>query len=689
MIDEIPEAGSANAEIRALVHSVWIETLQSRTLDVTGFDPNSALSDRLAWATAHGFLIGGVLSRFSSKLQQSTSAQVRENVVFAGSHRIYVPPEFVCVDEAVSGRKSRRDGLTRMTKLLKAKLVRVLLVFKVSRLFRVAYLGFKFFQEEIVEEDLRAISTSQGIDTADTKSWKHLAYLHGIMDEMLVGAIADHVRSGLADMFQRGYVTGGITIGYEGVEVPGAPLTKLGRPRRMPAVSKDTSKLIAEHFQLIRDGMPIRQGWKRWVAAGGPSDSRSAGHMSYNAYRRMMSNQRYIGIWAFGRKRNQWSNKRDCNRTVDQPEAEVIVVRSEELRIISDDLFFAVQQRLAKLKRGPRGPKRRRQLNLWDLVTDCFICHACSNGPDSFRFYQAGANGRGMRCKRGNLCPCLTIVRRQEAVRAVCDKLTELLARDTEIITAVIARARDINAQGDEAITDQLAQLDRKIAALGRKISDLSDLAGNGTDEDRADLKAKVRAAQLERTSKQAERSTLQATIVSESTVVTPEDVRKLLTDLALLLEAGAAGKLGEDMVYRAADIFRQLVGGRISVHVHTRPGRKRTAVVGTFSPLLLKTAAGQLEAVDSSSAATEEVQVWLREPPRVDVLAPRAHELIDLKNLSFRDAAKVLQAEGHKINSGVLYQLYARYYQMIGKPMPKRPYNNGRPRRPKHGSAL
>ncbi len=66
----------------------------------------------------------------------------------------------------------------------------------------------------------------------------------------------------------------------------------------------------------------------------------------------------------------------------------------------------------------------------------------------------------------------------------------------------MIARAREIDARGLDGAKDQLAQLDRKIVALGRKISDLSDLAGDGTDEDRANMKAKVRAAQLERTTR-------------------------------------------------------------------------------------------------------------------------------------------------------------------------------------------
>jgi DNA invertase Pin-like site-specific DNA recombinase len=642
MLADIPHAGAANAQVRNLVHQVWIETANSRNIDIAGFDANAALSQRLAWATAHGFSIGGVLSRFSIDLQQSTTAQVRDNVQYAASHAIYVPPEYVCVDEAETGRKVRRDGLERMTTLLRSKRVQVLLVFKVSRLFRVGYRGLQYFKEELVEEGLRGISITQGIDTNDEKVWKQLMYMHGMMDEMLLDTIADHVRSGLGNLFRSGFVTGALTVGYEGVEVPGAP-TKRGLPRRIPAKCERTAQMILEHFQMIHDGLPIVEGWKRWVAAGGPCDARSSGQMSYAAYRRMLSNMRYIGIWAFGRKRNRWSSKRDYNQQIEQPETEIIIVRCEDLRILPDALFFDVQRLLAQLKTGPRGPKGRREPQLWDLVTDCFHCAICSTDIQLVRFYQAGAGGLGMRCKRAQLCPCSTIVRRKEAVRYVCEELSTLLNRDADMITDVIVRSRKLDGSTKTDIESQVKGLDRAIASLGRKISDLSDLSGEGTEEDRKELKDKIRGARTERTSKQAERAILLADLMSDVTI-TPDNVRSILKDLTGLLEQGAAGKIGSDAVHRAAEVFRRMVGGRILVHVHQREGRKSKTVSGSFVPRLLMGVQGQLGLPAESSNTTQgEVRAWLRKPPRVDRLAFRAHVLIDDELLSFRDAAKVL----------------------------------------------
>lgn len=461
-----PDAGAASPEVAQLARSMWVEEATRAGIDLTGFDPTAPLHRRVAWARGQGLQIGGILSRFSSKLQHSTDAQVSDCVRYAAHHGIYTAPEFVCVDEGVSGRKVRRDGLERMRRLLERKNIGVLLVFKVSRLFRVAYKGFQFFAEDVVEERLRAISISQGIDTADEKTWKQLAHLHGIMDEMLLTTIADHVRSGIQNLFRAGFVVGALTVGYFAKEVVGAPPTKRGRPRTMPAVHAETAKLVRQHFEWIRDGLPIREGLRRWVKAGGPCDPRSTtGRMTYTAYRRMLSNARYIGRWAFGRKRNLWSSKRDYTLQVDQPEREVAVVPSEDLRIVDDELFFAVQQRLADLKTGPRGPKRRKDVRLADLVTDCFFCAVCSTPEEPVRFYQAGANGVGMRCKRADLCPCQTIVRRDEAIRAVCEQLSELLKRDAGLIAQTIASAEHLAAAGGESVREELARTDRQIAS--------------------------------------------------------------------------------------------------------------------------------------------------------------------------------------------------------------------------------
>jgi site-specific DNA recombinase len=161
--------------------------------------------------------------------------------------------------------------------------------------------------------------------------------------------------------------------------------------------------------------------------------------------------------------------------------------------------------------------------------------------------------------------------------------------------------------------------------------------------------------------------------------------VRAILTDLTQLLQDAAAGRLGDDALYRAVAVFRQLTGSRIWVHVERRPGRKRTTARGVFRPEVLATVQreGDVPAVGGGEPAAE-VSVWLRPPPRLDLLAERVHQLLDVEGLTYREAADLLQEEGHVVSVGNLWDSYRRYYAMQGLPAPRRPYNGGRPRRPK-----
>ena len=132
MTIELPLAGSAGPEVVRLVPEAWTAASARAGVALDGFDPDAPLAERLAWADRAGQTPGTILSRYSSKLQHSTADQVRECVEFAARHGIYVPPEFVCCDEAVSGRKAHREGLDRVKRVLGGKHARVLLVYKVT-----------------------------------------------------------------------------------------------------------------------------------------------------------------------------------------------------------------------------------------------------------------------------------------------------------------------------------------------------------------------------------------------------------------------------------------------------------------------------------------------------------------------------------------------------------------------------
>ena len=687
MNSNIPSIGAANEKLTRSACTWWSEMAAVCNLDLSGFDPASTLEVRIAWAIAEAYEIGTIYSRFSTKLQHSTEDQIRENIQWAAKNHVYVPPELISVDEAVKGKRSQRAGLDRTKVILGERLAKVLLVYKASRLFRQAGKGYQFINEQVVEEGLRAVIVSQGIDTNDLKTWKLQLQIHGIMDDMLLDAIADHVRSGLTGLFMKNWTTGAIGIGYRRKVISGAPLTNRERPRTMPEVDPEAATLIREHAQLLLNGMSVAEGVRRWNAAGGPVDPRaSTGKLHFACYRRLFTNERLIGKWEFGRRRNQFSTKLDYVKQVEQPDNEVTTVEYEDLRILDDDTFEKLRVKFESKKTGPRGPRKPKKLQLWDLTTEFFHCESCSTPESPVRFYQTGAGGKGMQCKNGDQCACKSAVRRQDAVEAICRQLSTLISKDPELVEATILKSQELDAHADPNLDEKLARARKKLAVLGNRVNDLFEMSGEGTEADRKETKGRLRAAQSERNAVQSEVNQLQRSVDGTTYTLTVEQIRERLSEMSTLLSEAAAGELGEDAVYKALAVFRSLTGGQIWVRVEQRKNRKRTNVLGTFLPRLVCGFDSSMPCSGESKPETADatpVTVWLRKPPRMDAIAERVHQLIDIEGMSYRETAKQLKREGHKVNSGNVWCSYRRWYEMKGIEPPAVPYNNGKKRRP------
>lgn len=188
----LPGMCAANEKLILNAIKWWSETAAEHNINLAGFDSNACLEERLAWANKLGFAIGTIYSRCYLKVQQSKEDQVREVIQWAAKDRIYIPPEFICVDESAEGKRTKRDGLVRANAILREGLATVLLAYEASRLFRQAGKTLNFIEEEVVEKGLRAVIVSQRIDTDDRKAWKMQLQIHSVMADTFLNAIADH-----------------------------------------------------------------------------------------------------------------------------------------------------------------------------------------------------------------------------------------------------------------------------------------------------------------------------------------------------------------------------------------------------------------------------------------------------------------------------------------------------------------
>lgn len=680
----LPEEGAASQEIQRQAQERWLCVARQASIDLLLFDPSQPLVERLAWARSKGYSIGVICARYSHKKSSSIIDQVIENIEFAARNKIYVPPEFICADEAVTGRKSRRAGLERAKLLMVEGPGEVLLLYKLSRLLRTCYKSVAFVQEEIIEAGRRAISVTQHVDTQEASNWRKLVYLYGLMDESLLDTIADHVRSNLKQLFENGYCVGGLTLGYDAVVVEG-PLTKLGKPRKKPALNSDFKKMFNTHVDLHLGGMAIVEGWRLWVRNGGARDPRSKGpRMSYPSYRKMLSNPRYTGLWAFGQKRNVWLSKRECVVQNAQPDEAIILRRIEELRAIDDERFLRLQTKLAKYKLGPRSVKKKSARMLWDYTTEFFVCGGLGCEHHDQPYYQSGGRNPVMVCPSLGACPQHVVIRRDIAVRNICAELAKRLSATEDLVTEIIGAA--ILKDGDDsALRAEIDRCERRRQVLTENISGLLDLVGVGTPEDRRETKKRISCARKERQKEDLRLHSFQVELAHHK-AVEPGFVRQQLVDFAQLMEDAGAGVLSEAAVHKAVRVFELLTGGRIVVEAVARPGRQRQALRAHFT---MQIAGAVMSAAGCPAAPTAgvPVTVWIRPLPQFERLADEVHQLVDGEDLSFSAAADKLRERNEDIDQYGVERCYRRYYTLRGQRPPKRAYNNGHRRRSRNGT--
>jgi hypothetical protein len=277
------------------------------------------------------------------------------------------------------------------------------------------------------------------------------------------------------------------------------------------------------------------------------------------------------------------------------------------------------------------------------------------------------------------------MVNRREAVAAECAALADLLRKDTELIDLIVASFATLSDEDRTKLDEKIESLERRSKQLAAKVREIEDLAGDGDEDDRHRRKGQIRAAQAERSSVQLELIELKRHKGGGAKEpVTREQVQQQLDQLLQMLDDAVAGNLGPEVLTLAAEVFRALVGGKITVDPKQRPGRDRWLVKASFTPALLRVCRDRLGALSApESEAALPVEIWLKKPPRVDLLADEVQHLYDVEKLGFRRINKRLEEKyGEPIGTGNCCAAYRRYYEVRGLPLPPPRGKAGRPRK-------
>jgi len=290
-----------------------------------------------------------IYARYSSDLQRESSIedQIRRCREYALRQGWTVVEEYVVVDRAVSAASvTGRDGVQRLLQAAKIKPLPFdcLLLDDTSRLAR--DLADSLRTIKILEyHGVSVVSVSQGIDSSQGNARPLLA-MHGIMDEQYLTDLAAKVHRGQEGRALHGYTTGGRVYGYRNVPLEDA--TRLGKYGRAYVVGvklvtiPEQAEVVIRIFTMYAGGMGQGTIAKQLNSEGIPGPN---GPWSRYTIHEMLRNERYRGVFVWGRTKK--SRNPETGRKVSRDTAESHWRRVEvpEWRIVSEELWQAVAGR--------------------------------------------------------------------------------------------------------------------------------------------------------------------------------------------------------------------------------------------------------------------------------------------------------------------------------------------------------
>lgn len=379
----------------------------------------------------------------------------------------------VYTDEELSGAGADRPGFVKLIQALSQvpEPFDVLLVDDTSRLSR-----NRGDLEKLVERlkfaGIRVVAVSQGIDTQNEQS-DVLMTVHGLVDSLYIKELAKKTHRGLTGRALKGLNTGGRCYGYDNVPVP-TILGADGVPAVRKQVNQTEAAVIRRVLQMYADGGSLKSITKTLNAEHVPTPHKRSGRRFTtwcpSAIREMLRRELYVGriVW----NRRHFVKKPGTNKRMsrERPKSEWLIFEQPELRIIGEDLWQRVQNRIAwvneKYNYGNRPGLAHRAATSPNILSGFLKCGVCGanliivtgrgkNGHHRYgcpQNYNRGACSNGLKERADVLEGCLfselqSAVLRPEAVEYAVREFERQLQSSLAGLDSKLGRMRQRASQ--------------------------------------------------------------------------------------------------------------------------------------------------------------------------------------------------------------------------------------------------
>ena len=368
---------------------------------------------------------------------------------------------------------------------------------------------------------------------------------------------------------------------------------------------------------------------------------------THNLVRAVLLRTAYRGLWSFSVTEKTFLPTKDYARQIPREEP-LRKATFENLRIVTDALWFAAQTRLAK-NRGIRG--RRAENENADrslrILSGLFWC------PEHDRPLRAcSAFGKYLGCPscamlEAETRPLFSKPNRAVVRRLLCEKLAELIRQEAELVNTIIAECQAQAAAIQRPDGLEIERIEKAITSLTRKI-DFNMRNPGETEEDEKEIADTLRSLRRERQVLQDQLGAIKAAAVEPVRVPTEEEVGLLINNFSDILQCAAGGQLADGQE-TARDILETLTGGRIDMYQQGERKEVRGWLQGRFRVRLIDVIVEKVTGVRRANGGDGiEVLIDFKRPRKTDSDADKAIALWLDGDLSMEIADKLGRGQSY-----------------------------------------
>lgn len=431
-----------------------------------------------------------IYARYSSENQrpESIEDQVSACRRLARERGWATPEDCVFTDQAASGARKDRTGLSALLAAAEESRFTVVLVDDLSRLARDNYLMLSVLGE-LRFKGVRIVSVADGLDSEEEEATLGIQ-IRGIFNELQLQDLRKKTLRGQLGQKERGFFVGERTFGYRSLPVGEMRLDKKGRPRpdgyRME-IEPGEAEVVLRVFREFAEGRPLTRIVKHLNEEGILGQFRAAQRWSPATITRILRNEKYAGRWIWNRTETRRDPRTGRRRPFPKPESEWVVLEDERLRIVPKEIWHQVQQRLQQTKRvwpgkaGQRGFEgqqgSRVRVYPTQLLSGAMTCGSCGGAIAQVSGKAGGYYGCLGAAKKA--CDNRLLVRRTLAERLVVDAVRNEVSSPESIeyvLNRVAAEVKRLVSDLPETLSLKQAELD----SVERKVANFVEFIGQG-----------------------------------------------------------------------------------------------------------------------------------------------------------------------------------------------------------------